>query len=80
MAGPLSGLRVVELTGIGPGPHVAMILNDLGADVVRVDRPPRRVGMSDGPRDQLLRGRRSVQADLKSPDGRELALRLGGQG
>lgn len=39
MAGPLKGLRVVELAGIGPGPHAAMILGDLGADVVRIDRP-----------------------------------------
>ena len=39
MAGPLTGLRVVELAGIGPGPHAAMILGDLGADVVRVERP-----------------------------------------
>ena len=39
MAGPLQGLRVIELAGIGPGPHAAMILGDLGADVVRVERP-----------------------------------------
>ncbi len=39
MAGPLQGLRIVELAGIGPGPHAAMILADLGADVVRVERP-----------------------------------------
>ena len=38
MAGPLHGLRVIELAGIGPGPHAAMILGDLGADVVRIDR------------------------------------------
>ena len=38
-AGPLRGLRVVELAGIGPGPHAAMVLADLGADVVRIDRP-----------------------------------------
>ena len=42
MAGPLKGLRVVELAGIGPGPHAAMILGDLGADVVRVERPGKR--------------------------------------
>ena len=39
MAGPLSGLRVIELAGIGPGPHATMILGDFGADVVRIDRP-----------------------------------------
>jgi crotonobetainyl-CoA:carnitine CoA-transferase CaiB-like acyl-CoA transferase len=40
--GPLAGLRVVELAGIGPGPFCAMVLADLGAEVIRVDRPPRR--------------------------------------
>lgn len=76
MAGPLAGLRVVELAGIGPGPHAAMILGDLGADVVRVDRPSPGGSASDRPQDQLLRNRRTVQADLKSPAGRELVLRL----
>jgi alpha-methylacyl-CoA racemase len=74
VAGPLSGLRVVELAGIGPGPHAAMILGDLGADVVRIDRP------SGGPRgaarDAMLRNRRVVTADLKSDDGRNLVLQL----
>ncbi|MGK2882205.1 MAG: CaiB/BaiF CoA transferase family protein [Mycobacterium sp.] len=73
MAGPLQGLRVVELAGIGPGPHAAMILGDLGADVVRVERP----STSPNPtRDAMLRNRRSVTADLKSPEGRDLVLRL----
>lgn len=71
MAGPLQGLRVVELAGIGPGPHAAMILGDLGADVVRVDRPK-----SAPSRDAMLRNRRSVTADLKSDAGRELVLKL----
>ncbi len=70
MAGPLTGLRVVELAGIGPGPHAAMILGDLGADVVRVDRP----GASGA--DPALRNRRFVIADLKSDEGRELVLKL----
>ena len=70
MAGPLEGLRVVELAGIGPGPHAAMILGDLGADVVRVDRP----GASGA--DAMLRNRRFVIADLKSKEGRELVLTL----
>ena len=48
MAGPLQGLRVVELAGIGPGPHAAMILGDLGADVVRVERPGRHRGSAKG--------------------------------
>src|SRR6201988_3668055 len=77
MAGPLHGLRVVELAGIGPGPHAAMLLGDLGADVVRVERPGKGPGPATEPgRDYLLRNRRSVVADLKSDEGRELVLRL----
>ncbi|MDT5069234.1 MAG: alpha-methylacyl-CoA racemase [Mycobacterium sp.] len=76
MAGPLQGLRVVELAGIGPGPHAAMILGDLGADVVRIERPARKGGVPGGSRDSMLRNRRSVAADLKSDEGRELVLRL----
>ncbi|MBS1690807.1 MAG: CoA transferase [Actinobacteria bacterium] len=77
MAGPLQGLRVIELAGIGPGPHGAMILGDLGADVVRVERP--RAGGPDAPaarRDATLRNRRSVAADLKNEEGRDLVLGL----
>jgi alpha-methylacyl-CoA racemase len=70
MAGPLTGLRVIELAGIGPGPHAAMILGDLGADVVRIDRP----GASGA--DPMLRNRRFVVADLKSEEGRGLVLKL----
>jgi len=73
--GPLAGLRVVELAGIGPGPHAAMILADLGADVVRIDRPGGlQIGDSDA--DVVQRGRRRVVADLKDPAGRETVLRL----
>jgi alpha-methylacyl-CoA racemase len=76
-AGPLRGVRVVELAGIGPGPHAAMVLADLGADVVRIDRPSGglRLGDPDQP-DPTLRGRRRVAADLKDPAGRETVLRL----
>src|SRR6202048_2461342 len=70
MAGPLTGLRVIELAGIGPGPHAAMILGDLGADVVRIDRP----GATGS--DPMLRNRRFVIADLKSDEGRALVLKL----
>ncbi|QNN54926.1 CoA transferase [Nocardioides mesophilus] len=65
--GPLRGVRVVELAGIGPGPHAAMLLADLGADVLRVERPGG--AMSPGPRetDLLTRGRPSVAMDLKHP-------------
>ena len=76
--GPLAGIKVVELAGIGPGPMCAMLLADMGATVLRIDRP----GGSDlglqRPRryDLLLRGRYSVEIDLKSPEGKALALRL----
>jgi alpha-methylacyl-CoA racemase len=75
VAGPLARVRVLELGGIGPGPHAAMILGDLGADVVRVDRPldPE---CAEPARDQTLRNRRSVTADLKDPAGRDAVLGL----
>ncbi|WNG80773.1 CaiB/BaiF CoA-transferase family protein [Mycobacterium sp. ITM-2016-00316] len=73
MAGPLQGMRVVELAGIGPGPHAAMILGDLGAEVVRVDRPTAKNGAVS---DAMLRNRRSVTADLKSDEGRQFVLDL----
>ena len=71
-SGPLAGVRVVELAGIGPGPHAAMILGDLGAEVVQIDRP----GGAGVAADPTRRGRRRVVADMKSPDGREAVLRL----
>lgn len=74
-AGPLHGVRVVELAGIGPGPHAAMLLADLGADVVRVDRAG-RLPAQPGQSDQLLRGRRTVAADLKDPADVERVLGL----
>jgi alpha-methylacyl-CoA racemase len=76
MAGPLTGLRVVELASIGPAPHAAMVLADLGADVVRVERPAKGFDPTGDNADHLLRNRRSVAADLKTDDGRELVLRL----
>jgi alpha-methylacyl-CoA racemase len=77
--GPLHGLRVVELAGLGAVPFAAMLLADLGADVVRVDRPagPDSSPLATDPtRDVLNRGRRSVVVDLARPDGRDLVLRL----
>ncbi len=67
--GPLQGVKVVEIAGIGPGPHAATILADLGADVIRVERQGGG-GLSAGPRtsDFLTRGRPSVALDLKNPD------------
>src|ERR1700730_7627543 len=74
MAGPLDGLRVVELASIGPGPHAAMILGDLGADVVRVERPGPLGGTPKASRDATQRNRRSVAANLKTDEGRDLVL------
>jgi alpha-methylacyl-CoA racemase len=76
--GPLHGLRVIELAGIGPGPMCCMLLADLGADVVRIDRlQPSGLGLALERRfDVNARGRRSVALDLKAPAGRDVALRL----
>lgn len=77
-SGPLQGFRVVELASEGPVSFCAMLLADLGAEVLRVDRPAGSVA-PDGrpPRDAVLgRGRRSVAVDLKHPDGTETVLRL----
>jgi alpha-methylacyl-CoA racemase len=74
--GPLQGVRVVEVAGIGPGPFCGMVLADLGADVVRIDRPS-PPGDRDAVRyDVLARGRRSIGVDLKSPGASDLVLRL----
>ncbi|MFI7365847.1 CaiB/BaiF CoA transferase family protein [Streptomyces sp. NPDC050149] len=69
VAGPLDGVRVVELAGIGPGPFAAMLLADLGADVVRVDRPGPSPLVGDPAYDVTNRNKRSVLVDLKSPEG-----------
>ncbi|QFZ78148.1 CoA transferase [Streptomyces fagopyri] len=76
--GPLAGLRVLELAGLGPAPHAAMVLADLGADVVRVERPSGRALSlgAPGATDAVQRGRRSVFADLKETAGRTLVRAL----
>ncbi|MFG2234748.1 CaiB/BaiF CoA transferase family protein [Streptomyces sp. NPDC048723] len=74
--GPLAGVRVVELAGIGPGPFAAMLLADLGADVVRVDRPGGGGLAVDPTYDVTNRGKRSVLVDLKSADGPARVLDL----
>ncbi|MFH9396755.1 CaiB/BaiF CoA transferase family protein [Streptomyces sp. NPDC017556] len=74
--GPLTGVRVVELAGIGPGPFAAMLLADLGADVVRVDRPG-GAGLGIDPASDLTnRNKRSVLLDLKGDEGRAHVLAL----
>ena len=76
--GPLKGLRVIELAGIGPCPMCAMLLAELGADVVRVDRlADSGLGIGMAPEYHLLnRSRPSIAVDLKHPDGVETVLRL----
>jgi alpha-methylacyl-CoA racemase len=78
MSGPLVGVRVIEIAGIGPGPFAAMMLADMGADVVRIDRAEKVSGgdPASPPIDLLGRGRRSVGVDLKHPEGAEVVLRL----
>jgi len=76
--GPLAGIKIIELAGIGPGPMCAMVLADLGATVLRIERPgPQDLGVARPRRyDLLLRGRRALTLDLKRPEGKALALRL----
>ncbi len=77
MAGPLSGIRILEIAGIGPGPFAAMMLADMGAEVVRVDRVQAvRDNVSGSHWDVMLRGRRNVALDLKHPEGVEALLTL----
>lgn len=77
MSGPLHGVKVIEIASIGPGPFAAMLLADLGAEVIRIDR----VGgagnpLGEGSWNFMHRGRRSAAVDLKHDGGRELVLRL----
>ena len=77
MAGPLTGYRIIELAGIGPGPFAGMMLSDMGAEVLRVDRAQAVRADAREPLDDVLgRGRRSVGIDLKHPQGRDTVLRL----
>jgi len=76
MAGPLTGLKVVELAGLAPAPFAGTLLADLGADVVRVDRAKPGADVLGVPGDPLMRGRRTIGVDTKNPDGVEIVLRL----
>ena len=71
--GPLNGFRIIELAGIGPGPFCGMMLSDMGAEVIRIDRTG---GAEHAPKDVLARNRRSVAVDLKQKEGVETVLRL----
>ncbi|HCS26522.1 MAG TPA: carnitine dehydratase [Spongiibacteraceae bacterium] len=73
MAGPLKGIKIIEMAGIGPGPYAGMLLADMGADVVRVDR----AGTAEAnPADVTSRGKRSIAVDLKKPESVEAVLKL----
>ena len=75
--GPLQGVRVLEIAGIGPGPFAAMMLSDMGAEVLRIDRTAAvRQERHGVPGDLLNRGRQSVAVDLKHPEGVATVLRL----
>jgi len=74
--GPLAGLKIVELGGLGPAPFCGMMLGDMGADVTVVERPPRDGALAPPHDDPLRRNRRSVLVDLKDPDGVQTLLRL----
>ena len=77
MSGPLAGIRVLEFAGIGPGPFAGMLLADLGADVVRLERPqPPSPAHRKARFDVMQRGKRSFVLDLRQPAGVELALEL----
>ena len=71
--GPLSGFKIIELAGIGPGPFCGMMLSDMGAEVIRVERLTKD---TTAPKDILARNRRSIALDLKSAEGVETVLRL----
>ncbi|MBC8187758.1 MAG: CoA transferase [Proteobacteria bacterium] len=77
-SGPLAGIKVLEVAGIGPGPFCGMMLADMGAEIVRIDRADRVRGGDPAkpPADVLARGRRSLALDLKQADGVDVLLRL----
>ena len=75
--GPLAGIRIIELAGLGPAPFGAMLLGDMGAEVIRIDRTGGGVGIGVKPEfDVLARNRKSVRLDIKHPEGKQALLRL----
>ncbi|MDB5791853.1 MAG: carnitine dehydratase [Massilia sp.] len=84
MPGPLAGIKVIEMVGIGPCPFAAMMLADMGAEVIRIDRKPKPGAASPFPMlgtrfDVMARGRRSLALDLKHPEARGIVLKLAEQ-
>src|SRR5579863_1418687 len=76
-SGPLKGVKVVELAGIGPGPYCCMLLADAGAEVIRLERTYPGASEGEGPYwDLLTRSRKSVAVDLKNPDAVAMVLDL----
>ena len=72
--GPLKGIKIIEMAGIGPGPFCGMVLADLGAEVIRVDRASAK---GTGSRQEASnRGKKSIAVDLKSKEGVEIVLKL----
>src|SRR6056300_856108 len=71
--GPLSGVKIIEMAGIGPGPFCAMLLSDMGADIIRIDR---KGGAGGYATDTNSRGRKSIALDLKKPEAIEAVLKL----
>src|SRR5688500_12410688 len=74
--GPLAGFRILEIGAIGPGPFCAMLLADLGAEVIRLDRSAERAMEAVSETPLLARGRRSIALDLKKPEGLATLLRM----
>lgn len=75
--GPLAGIRIIELAGLGPAPFGAMLLGDMGAEVIRIDRTGGGVGIGVKPEfDVLARNRKSVRLDIKHPEGKEALFRM----
>ena len=74
--GPLDGIRVIEMAGLGPAPFAGMMLSDMGAEVLRIDRPGTMPLFPEPKYDVMTRGRRSVSLDVKTPEGAEAVLQL----
>ncbi len=79
MSGPLTGIKVIEMAGIGPGPFACMLMSDMGAEIIRIDRSSGANALASSkasPADVMARGRKSIAVNLKDPDGVEVVLKL----